>query len=156
MHFCNMRMAWGFNLFALHREKVEIQLITRQFHHKPHHRILNNLWHFWQVWNVSKFETVCPPSTRSYLFFYLPLLLFAWAKSHHSCFPALSLPVWHGGHLRQPKLERAQRRRWRLGRRRYFDSLFGKIDQYNLGRRRTETNRITPASSGSFLKSRKG
>ena len=56
----------------------------------------------------------------------------------HSCFPARSLPVWHGGHLRQLKLERRQRIRWMLG------------------RRRTDTKRITPASSGSFLKSRKG
>ena len=85
MHFCNMRLigiVWCDNIFALHRGKVEIQLITREFHHlyNLHHRIPNNLWHFWQVWNVSGFEPFCHPSIRSLFLIYLLMLFICLSK----------------------------------------------------------------------------
>ena len=45
-----------------------------------HQRILNNLWHFWQVRNVSKFETVCHRSTGSLFLFYLLMLFICLSK----------------------------------------------------------------------------
>ena len=154
MHFCNIKLiglVWCGNIFALHREKVEIQLITRYHLYITEYWIIIGMCESFKIWEIlsSKHQITLPFYSFAHVYLLeqnhitLAFLLFHFpCDTEDTC----DNPSW--------REHRGEDGGWGGGES-LIVHLVQLIDTY-LGRRRTETNRITPASSGSFLKSRKG